>query len=181
MVLAVSTPVVENSWLFITGFYDGSLMLRLNQDKLTVEKAWRSVGRSERDTKALHSIISTPYLAGDYVYGVDSYGELRCLDSRTGNRIWEDLTATPKSRWGTIHTVRNAKRLWMFNDRGELIIAKLSPSGFDEISRAQLISPTRVQLSRRDGVCWAHPAYAYKHVFARNDKQLVCADLSADE
>ncbi|MCH8045227.1 MAG: PQQ-like beta-propeller repeat protein [Planctomycetes bacterium] len=181
MVLAVSTPVVHDSWLFITGFYDGSLMLRLGQEKLTAEKVWRISGRDERNTKALHSIISTPHLAGDYVYGVDSYGELRCLESRTGKRIWEDLTATPKSRWGTIHTVRNGNRVFMFNDRGELIIARLSPRGFDEISRAQLISPTRVQLSRRDGVCWSHPAYAYKHVFARNDKMLVCADLSADE
>ena len=62
-----------------------------------------ATGASERDTDGLHAMISTPYLEGDYVYGVDSYGELRCLDARTGDRIWEDLTAVPKARWGTIH------------------------------------------------------------------------------
>ncbi len=36
---------------------------------------------------------SSPLLIGEYVYGVDSYGELRCLDAKTGDRIWEDLTA----------------------------------------------------------------------------------------
>ena len=80
---------------------------------------------------------------------------------------------TPKSRWGTIHMVRNGQRMWMFNERGELIIARLSPQGYEEISRAKLIEPTRVQLPQRGGVCWSHPAYANQHVFARNDEELV--------
>jgi hypothetical protein len=125
-------------------------------------------------------MISTPYMEGDYVYGVDSYGELRCLDAQTGDRIWEDRTAVPTARWATIHMVRNGDRMWMFNERGELIIATLSPAGFHEISRAKLIDPTTPQLGQRGGVCWSHPAYAYKHVFARNDQELVCADLSGD-
>jgi beta-lactamase regulating signal transducer with metallopeptidase domain len=31
------------------------------------------------------------------------------------------------------------------------------------------------------GVCWSHPAFAYKHVFARNDRELVCASLAAED
>ena len=70
--------------------------------------------------------------------------------------------------------------MWLFNEKGELIIAKLSPEGYEEISRATLIKPTKRQLpSRRGGVTWSHPAFANKHVFARNDKELVCADLAA--
>jgi outer membrane protein assembly factor BamB len=180
MVINVPTPVVAGDRLFVTAFYDGSLMLKLRPDELSVEQVWRRRGASERETDSLHAMISTPYLEGDYVYGVDSYGELRCLDARTGDRIWEDLTAVPKARWATIHTVRNGGRMWMFNERGELTIGTLSPQGSQEISRAQLIAPTTDQLEQRGGVCWAHPAYAYKHVFARNDKELVCADLSAE-
>jgi hypothetical protein len=121
----------------------------------------------------------TPYFAGGHVYGVDSYGQFRCLDADSGDRVWEDRTATSQVRWGTLHMVRNGKRMWMFNDRGELIIGRLSPQGFDEISRAKLIKPTTGQLRRRDGVCWSHPAFAYRHVFARNDEELVCASLEA--
>ncbi len=179
MVINVPTPVVHNNWLFLTAFYDGSLMLRLNQDELSAEKVWRRRGINEVNTDALHSMLATPYLQGDYIYGVDSYGQLRCLDASTGDRIWEDLTATPKARWSNIHMVRNGARIWMFNERGELVIGRLSPDGFDEISRAKLIEPTEVQLKMRDGVCWSHPAYAYKHVFARNDNELVCASLEA--
>ena len=76
--------------------------------------------------------------------------------------------------------VRNGDKVWMFNERGELIISRLSPQGFQEISRAKLISPTLLQLRRRDGVTWSHPAFAYKHVFARNDKELVCAPLASN-
>jgi outer membrane protein assembly factor BamB len=177
MVINVPTPVLSGERLFATAFYDGSLMLKLHQDRLSVEQIWRRRGASERETDALHAMISTPYFEGDYVYGVDSYGELRCLDARTGDRIWEDLTAVPKARWGTIHMVRNGDRMWMFNERGELIIARLSPQGFHEISRSKLIEPTTDQLEQRGGVCWSHPAYAYKHVFARNDRELVCASL----
>ena len=179
MVINVPTPVVERDRLFVTAFYDGALMLKLCQDEPRVEELWRRRGRSERETDALHAMISTPYCEGDYVYGVDSYGELRCLDARTGDRLWEDLTAVPKARWATIHMVRNGRRVWMFNERGELIISELSPKGFHEISRAKLIEPTTEQLGQRGGVCWSHPGFAYKHVFARNDRELVCASLAA--
>lgn len=67
----------------------------------------------------------------------------------------------------------------MFNEAGELIIARLSPKGFEEISRAKLIDPTPKQLRRRL-VVWAHPAFAHRHVFARNDRELVCASLAAE-
>jgi len=153
-------------------------MLRLRQDTPAVETVWRRCGESEINTDALHAMISTPLMLQNFVYGVDYYGQLRCLDPDTGDRIWEDLTAVPQTRWATIHMVQNGDTTWMFNDSGELIIAKLSPEGYREISRAKLIEPTRGQLSRGNGVCWAHPAYADRCVFARNDNEVVCAGLA---
>ena len=67
----------------------------------------------------------------------------------------------------------------MFNERGELILARLSPQGFDELGRTKLIEPTRGQLNRREGVCWSHPAFAMRHIFVRSDEELACFDLSA--
>ena len=86
----------------------------------------------------------------------------------------------PKERWATIHVVEHGDNTWMLNDRGDLIIARLTPQGYQEISRAHLIAPTKDQLNRGDGVVWSHPAFAYKHVFARNDEELICASLAAD-
>jgi outer membrane protein assembly factor BamB len=181
MVLNVATPVVHDDRLFLTAFYDGSMMLRLDQKKLAVEELWHKVGRDEQSTKALQSIISTPYFDGPNVYGVDSYGQLRCLDAATGERIWESQAAVPKARWATIQMVKNGDRMFLFNERGQLIIATLSPDGYHEISRTQVIEPTTGQLPQRGGVCWSHPGFAYKHIFARNDHELVCGNLAAGE
>ena len=112
-------------------------------------------------------MISNPIIKGDHIYGVDSYGELRCLDLLTGDRVWETDEAVRRNRWATIHTIRNGDRELMVNEQGELIDATLTPSGYREHSRGQLISPTRIQLNRRDGVVWSHPAVANGHIFAR--------------
>ena len=138
----------------------------------------RSFGVRRRSSQ--HCVIGTPTIEGNYVYGVDSYGELRCLDAETGDRIWEDLSAVPKARWGTIHMVKNGDRYFMFNERGELLIGRFNPTGFEEISRTKLLEPTTDQLPQRGGVCWSHPAFANRNIFARNDKELVCASLAAE-
>jgi hypothetical protein len=165
--------------LFVSSFYDGSMLLKLDEEKLGIKMVWRRQGKSERNTDALHCIMSTPIILGDYIYGVDSYGELRCLDLFTGDRIWEDLTAVKKARWANIYFIQNGDIIYMFNEQGELLTANLSAEGFHEISRAKLIEPTHEQLNRSgEGVTWAHPAFAYKHVFVRSDKELICADLS---
>ncbi|MBN2269713.1 MAG: PQQ-binding-like beta-propeller repeat protein, partial [Sedimentisphaerales bacterium] len=178
MVHNIGTPVFEDNYLFASEFFGGSLLLRIHADRLAVEKVWRRMGESERVTDSLHCCISTPFIRGDHIYGVDSYGELRCLNLHTGDRIWESQAVVPKARWATAHMVRQNDNVWIFNERGELIISRLSPGGYSEISRTKLIDPTEGQLDQRGGVCWSHPAFAYKHIYARNDQELVCADLS---
>lgn len=181
MIHNIATPVFEDGHLFVSGFFDGSLLLKVHQDRLAVEQVWARRGRNERITDSLHCCISTPTLESDYIYGVDSYGELRCLDLLTGDRIWESLAAVPKARWATIHLIEHGEQTWMFTERGELIISTLSPRGYNEIGRAKLIRPTQGQLDQRGGVCWAHPAFAKRRVYARNDEELICADLSAKD
>ena len=200
-VINIATPIVDGDRMFLTSFYDGSYMLRLGQDAPSIETIWRRVGRSEFRTDALHSINSTPLMLGDHVYGVDSYGEFRCLEASTGDRVWEDLSVVPKARWATIHMVRNGNRVWMFNELGELIITELSPNGLHQVSRAKLIGPTagqytgtfsavnnpnaggdgpKAMFTNDTGVTWSHPAFANRHVFVRNDSYLVCANLAAE-
>ncbi|MCH9033637.1 MAG: PQQ-like beta-propeller repeat protein [Planctomycetes bacterium] len=179
MIISIASPVLYEDYLYVTNFFDGSMVLKLSQDTLAVRKLWHRLGKSETDTDSLHSIISTPYINDGYIYGVDSYGEFRCLDLNTGDRVWESLDLMPKARWATAHLIPNGDKVWLFTEKGELIISKLSPQGFQEISRAKLIEPTMGQLPRRGGVCWTHPAFADKHIFVRNDKELVCASLAA--
>lgn len=177
MPIGVPTPVVQDHQLFVSSFYDGSMLIDLNPDRPDAETSWYRVGQDEKNTDALHAMISNPIIKGDHIYGFDSYGELRCLQLSTGDRVWEDLTVVPRARWATVHTIRNGDREFMLNDRGELLVVSLSPDGVKIHSRSQLLSPTKQQLSRRDGVVWAHPAIADGHIYARNDKVLVRASL----
>ncbi|WP_246146342.1 PQQ-binding-like beta-propeller repeat protein [Rubripirellula lacrimiformis] len=177
MPIGIPTPVVQDDLLFVSSFYDGSMLIRFDPNQLTAEKVWHRVGIDEKNTDALHCMISNPIIKGDYIYGTDSYGELRCLDIKTGDRVWEDTTAVPRARWATIHTIRDGQREIMQNDQGELIFATLTPEGFQEHSRTKLLDPTRKQLNRRGGVTWSHPAIANGYIFARNDQELICASL----
>lgn len=173
--MSIATPVLYNDYIFVSCFYSGSLLVKLGSNYTSAKIVWQRCGESERKTDALHCVMNTPVIIGNFIYGVDSYGELRCLELATGNRVWEDLTAVKKDRWANIHFVQNGNKTWMFNEHGELIISELSPDGFKEISRTKIIEPTREQLPR--GVTWSHPAFANKHVFVRNDKEMVCVDL----
>jgi hypothetical protein len=176
--MAIATPVLYNDYLFVSSFYSGSLLARLARNSLTAEKIWMRAGENERKTDALHCVINNPLIKDDHIYGVDSYGEMRCLKLLTGDRVWEDLSAVKKDRWANIHFIQHEQQTWMFNEHGELLITELSPDGLKILSRARLIEPTPGQLNRKGGgVAWSHPAFAGRFVYARNDKELVCAYL----
>ena len=173
--VTVATPVFSRNRLLISAFYNGSRLLRLHPTRPAAELVWKGESASEIKTDGLHSLITTPVIQGDYLYGIGSYGQFRCLDARTGERVWETLEVTrEKARWAAGLIVRHQDRFFINNDRGELILARLSPKGYQEISRTQLIKPTtRVGRRRELGlVNWSHPAYANRHLIIRNDEEI---------
>jgi len=182
MNISIATPVRSGPLLFVTTFYSGPLMLTLDDQEPRATVLWKGKTASEINTDGLHSLISTPAIVGDYIYGICSYGQLRCLNARTGERVWETQEVTrEKARWATGHMVRHGDRFFINNDRGDLIIASLTPQGYKEIGRASLIKPTSNPGNRRElgAVNWSHPAYANRHIVARNDEEIIRVDLSA--
>ena len=177
--MTIATPRQSGDLLYVTSFYNGSVMLRLAADKPAATKLWQSTKASERDTDALHTVMSTPWIEDGHIYGVCSYGQLRCLRADTGERMWETFAATTTGqpvRWANAFLVKNGGRFFLFNENGDLIIAKLSPAGYEEISRAHLLDPTNTDPGRP--VVWSHPAFANRCVYARNDKEIVCVSLA---
>lgn len=194
--LTAPMPRREGDKLFVTSFYNGSMLVKVTD--AGAEAVWRSKARGEApsQTTDLSSIMPTPVVKDGYVYGVCSYGQLRCIELATGKRVWETMQATrgpltpPRvkdnpepsvtqpwaERWANAFLVENGDRYFLFNEQGELIIARLSPKGYEEIDRAQLLQPTN-RLAGRP-VVWMHPAFAEKCVFARNDERLVCYSLA---
>ena len=193
--LTAPTPrKVGDDKLFVTSFYNGSMLLKVTADK--AEVVWKSKAKGETPdlTTDLSSIMSTPVVAGDHIYGVCSYGQLRCIEANTGKRVWESMQATrgtrtpPKiaaepqpadsERWSLAFLIPQGDRYFLFNEQGDLIIAKLSPKGYEEIDRAHVIDPTNTMAGRGRLVVWMHPAFADKCVFVRNDKELICVSLA---
>jgi len=188
--LTIPTPRQDGDRLFVSSFYNGSMMLKLDVAKPAASLLWKGKAQSEKSrlTDGLHSIISTPFFKGDYIYGVCSYGELRGLKADTGDRLWQTFQATTgagEERWSNAFIVANGDRFFLFNEHGDLIIASLSPKEYKEISRAHLLEPTNLMVSDqrpkdRPAVLWSHPAFAHKSIYARNDKEIIRVSLAAE-
>lgn len=176
--MTIPTPRKFGDLLFFTSFYNGSVMLRLASEKPGALLVWQSKKVSETDTDGLHSVMSTPFLDGGFIYSPCSYGQFRCLNAETGERVWESLVPTggKQNRWGNVFIVKNADRYFLFNEQGDLIIAKLTSKGYEELSRAHLLEPTNTAAGRH--VVWSHPAFANRCVYARNDREIVCVSLA---
>jgi hypothetical protein len=97
----------------------------------------------------------------------------------TGQRLWETLAATTpeqETRWGNAFLIKHQDRFFLFNERGELILARLNPQGYEEIDRMKLLEPTNRDPGRF--VVWSHPAFANRSVYVRNDNEIVCVSLA---
>lgn len=172
--LTVPMPRQIGDRLFVTAFYNGPMMLKVGAD--SAEVVWKGKSDNERQTDGLHSIMPTPIVNEQNIFGIGSYGELRGLETATGKRLWETRKATGQGRWWNAFIIPHGDRYFIHNEQGDLIIANLTAKGYEEVSRAKLVEPTR-KVQRRMTI-WSHPAFAMKSVFARNDKEIVRVDLS---
>lgn len=176
--MSIAAPRKSGDLLFASGIRDVAVVLRLASDRPAVDEVWRG------DPKiAVYCSTSTPFLENGMIYGTDcNSGHLRCVRLATGERLWETLAPTAggeqRAPHGTAFIVKHEDRFILFAETGDLIMAKLSPEGYEEISRAKLLEPTGGAFGRK--VVWSHPAFANRCVFARNDQEIVCVSLAAD-
>ncbi len=197
----VATPVKSGNYLLVSQYTYGSMMMQFNTDRPDATMMWKGQSRSELpdQTDGLHSLITTPVISGDHIYGVGSYGELRGLDARTGERLWMSPDITPQERWAAALMVQHGDRYFVNNEEGFLILARFTPTGYIELGRTRLIEVTGS--SDRDGatteylvnsgrrprrgtsydrpVNWSHPAYANRHIVHRNEHAIIRASLAA--
>jgi hypothetical protein len=178
--MAIMAPRKDGDYLFVGAVFGTAVGLKLAADRPAVSEVWR--GPRNMKGLGLYPMNMTPFAEGGVVYGVDQPGQFRAMKIATGERLWESwLPVTGKSRSGQVYcgtafVVKNGDRFFLFNEKGELLIARLSPKGYEEVSRSKLLEPTGFYGSR--DVVWSHPAFANRCVYARNDKELVCASLA---
>jgi outer membrane protein assembly factor BamB len=170
--MAIGAPRPHGDLLFASS--NGvSALIKLATDKPGAEVVWKGDG-----TRSFTTINMTAFIDGSTVYGVDQPGQMRGVNLEDGKRLWETFqpVAGKRAPCGTAFIVKNGDRYFLFNELGDLIIARLSPQGYEEVSRAHLLDRTSVAFGR--DVLWSHPAFANKCVFVRNDKELICVSLA---
>ena len=185
--MSIMSPRKHGELLFVGGIGNVGVVLRLDPaDPKKVTEVWRAKGGPKAET-GVFPVNMTPVIEDGVIYGADQPGAFRAVRLATGERLWstyrpvfgeeKDDTFRNGSS-GTAFVTKNGDRYFLFNEVGELIIAKLSPKGYEEVSKAKVLEPTTTGLGKRV-VVWSHPAYAEKCAFLRNDKELICVSLAA--
>jgi outer membrane protein assembly factor BamB len=165
----VSTPVFHDNLLLI-----GGLMLKVDPEKPAASVLWPHTKTASR---RILSNTSTALVHDGYVFSAKSSGQFLCLEAKTGKEVWETDKITDLKGGASIHPTLNGDGVFLYTEKGELIRAKLTAKGYNEISRTRLLEPTYPFGGRK--VAWSPPAFANRQVFARNDKELICASLAA--
>jgi outer membrane protein assembly factor BamB len=179
--MAIMAPRKGGDYLFAGGHNGKSVGLKLDASKPAAVKAWQG----SRDV-GLAPVSGTPFVEEGVAYGIDGNGLFRAVRIDTGERLWS--TARPVNgrdderrsgaNEGATFVTKNGDRFFIFGENGDLVIARLSPEKYEEVSRAKLLAPVGTGLGR--AIVWSHPAYAGKCVFARNDEEIVCVSLAGE-
>lgn len=177
--MSIAAPQLRGNKLYASGIGQTCAMIQLDADGKPEKAVW-----SGKSKQGLYAANSTPLFEEEAIYGSDcDTGLYIAVNPTDGSRFWQtfELTTGGKNRasHGTAFTVRNDDKHLIFTETGDLVIAKLSPEGFEEKGRMHVLEPTGECFSRP--VVWSHPAYANKCLFARNDKEIVCVDLAASK
>ena len=178
--MAIMAPRQGGDYLFAGGHNSKSVGLKLDPMKPAASKVWQG----SRDL-GLAPVSGTPFVENGIAYGIDGNGLFRAVRIATGERLWStskpvdgrDSEKRSSAKEGAAFITKNGDRFFILGENGDLVIARLTPEKYEEVSRTKLLDPVGVGLGR--SVVWSHPAYADQCVFARNDNEIVCASLAA--
>ena len=172
--MSIGAPQQEGNRLFVMGYSRVSAMVQVAADGNSATVIWRG------DTKrGVGGVFNTAVIRDGHIYAGGQGGRYMCVRLEDGEQQWstfEPSTGDRPASWANVFTVPNGDRYWLFNDLGEVTIAEMSPKEFHSISKTQLIEPTH-RIGRRT-VVWSHPALANRHIFIRNDKEILCYNVA---
>ena len=123
----------------------------------------------------------SPVFQDEHHYYSAYHDDLCCFEIATGKQLWKAKGVSAGHGNAMFQMTPNGQRVFILDEDGKLILARLAPEGYTEIARTALLEPTTGAWTPASGhpKIWAQPAYANGHIFARSDKEVVCASLKA--
>jgi outer membrane protein assembly factor BamB len=172
--MSIARPQVEGNRIFASAIRNHSVLFELSGNGRSPVERWRGEPKN-----SVYSANSTPIFHGGVIYGTDcNEGSLIAVNADSGERLWTTFQATKpdekrRVNHGTafITHLEGSDRYLLMSESGDLILAKMTAAGYQELWRFHVLEPTGEAFGRN--VVWSHPAYAQKTAFARNDKELV--------
>lgn len=162
-----AAPVYREPYLMLAGpFSSGAKCYRLVADDdppgCKVEPVW--------DSLKLSNDIASSVLIGECVYGFDlkdpqsrlhrpSRGVFRCLNWSDGSVRWSSTEP------GHANVIVAGDKLLLFNDRGELRLARVSSNGYEELAATTVFTGE---------ICWTPAALSDGRVFLRTQTRAAC-------
>jgi len=165
--VSIATPIINDGVVVVCGYWAGSRAVKLGENPEDAMLLWE-------ENRYLRGLMSQPLYRDGHVYLLDKQYGLTCFELKTGKKLWDDKnTLTKRDRnpqasivWLDEEGRTDRNRIIALNSEGELVLATISPAGFTEQARSQIIDPT-----------WSHPAFVGHRVLARSDQKLVCVRL----
>lgn len=163
----ITTPIlVDGNVLISSGENHGSTMLKIGakSDDFKVSRIWESTGGGS----AMRNEWQTAIHLDGYLYAFDNVGSagpvthLVCIKAATGEPVWR------KNRFGKGNMIAADGKLFASTMKGELVVVRATPDGYEELGRSNVIGTTRQA-----------PALANGHLFLRDSNEIVCLDVRA--
>jgi outer membrane protein assembly factor BamB len=177
--MSISRPMIDGNLMFASAIHNEAVLIELSTDRPAAQERWRGEPKG-----AVHSGNSTPLFVDGVIYGTDcNEGSLIAVDSQDGSRLWTTFEATKPGekrfiKHGTAFITRigQTDRYLLMSETGDLLMAKLTRSGYQDLGRFHAVDPTNEAFGRP--VVWSHPAYANRTAYIRSDKEIVAVDLA---
>ena len=154
-----AAPLVVADQIFITSSYNtGALVIKSTKERY--KKIWSN------DTSLSSQYASVMHKDG-FLYGTHGRADipptpaLRCIELATGKIRWSE------DRFGDCQMILCGDRLAALMENGELVLGQISPNGWKEISRAQVVGSE----ARRQ------PALANGRLYVRSKNQISCLEV----
>jgi outer membrane protein assembly factor BamB len=155
-----STPLIRGDSVMVNSHTIGLVSFNISGDKSAFSAARGWVNND------LKINISTPVLAGDYLYCQGAGKDFNCVDAATGKVMWSHNGFGEK--YDAVLT--DGSEVLVMTDSGELVLVACDSKAYHESGRAQICGKT-----------WSHPAFAGGKLYVREGLtggwKLTCFDL----